>query len=309
MARIKAPKQPPRAPTSIRGALVFRATANGIVVAAWPPKRGRAKSGSQLFRQLEFGIAAYVAAHPNPFDLKTAIEQAPGTTMVPRDMLQMAAMGTFWEITDEDGNEWKGWRMVQANAQFMLDQVTNEVGSLLFRAPIGWVGLDPGGPGQLLRMAANGLPAWSQAGEGTFAGATVIRTTDLTNQDWTTQGVIPWQAETINQSGWDALAASGERIVIPAGITIAEAVLVADITAITTGSDVFGHINLRSAAHAMKKQWRSAVDAVSGQARPDLVSTPWPVEPGDYFTASILIVGDASVTLSAATSAFSVQGW
>lgn len=309
MARIKAPTEPPRAPTNIRGALVFRLTKDGIVVAKWPRKRGRAREGSQLYRQLEFGKAAYIAAHPNPIDQATAYDQVAGTTNITRDHLQMAAMGSFWTIIDEDGNEWKGWRMVQANAQFMLDQVTDQHGALLYRAPIGWVGLDPGADNLVLRMGADGMPFWSQPAQGQFAGATLIRTSNLTAQNWTTETIIPWQAEALNHSGWPTLAGSGTRIGIPDGITIAQAFLALDLTSVATTASLFAHVKLKNAAGTVKRQWRSAIPPGNGEGRPNMVTTPWPVVPTDFFDASCLISGDTSITMNAATSAFSVQGW
>lgn len=229
--------------------------------------------------------------------------------MVPRDVLQMAAMGVYYEITDEDGNEWKGWRMVQANAQFMLDQVTNVPGSMLYRAPVGWLGLPIGGFGQTLRVGAAGLPEWSSQPAQAFSGATIVRTSNWSNQDLTTETPIQWQQDALNVGAWPTLAGSGSRIEVPSGITVAQATLVIDLTSVAVTASLFGYIYLKDAAHSTKRIWRIALPPGLGEGRPCIAGTPWPVVPGDYFQSNVRVAGDTSVTLNASTSAFSVQGW
>lgn len=143
----------------------------GTHAVKWPKPRGKAKSGYRLYREQEFRLAAAWATVPDPVELQTAINVAQGTGMVPRDFLTAAAFGTIMTFQEPGGPNWTSYRMVAPNAQLILDQVTDEPGSLLYRADIGWLGLPLASSGMVLTML-NGIPAWQppNAGSGGLVG-------------------------------------------------------------------------------------------------------------------------------------------
>lgn len=158
--KIKKPIAPGPAITSHRGAFEVAVYGDKIVAKKWKRKRGRALQGYDGYRQLQFGIAAYWASHVEPLQYETAVEMAKGTQQVPRDILMMAMMGTYYEFLMPDGSILQGARMTNPNPQYILDLITDEIGSLLWRAPVGWVGITPGYPGQVLVLAPDGEPNW-----------------------------------------------------------------------------------------------------------------------------------------------------
>jgi hypothetical protein len=111
----------------------------------WPRRRGRAKQGYDLYRQIEFTITAQLAAHPEAVAYQTAIHQTKGTTWMPRDLLMKAAMGTAYVIRLEDGTELQPQRSMTSNPLYWLDLISDVPGSIVYRADIGWIGLDPPG--------------------------------------------------------------------------------------------------------------------------------------------------------------------
>lgn len=51
----------------------------------------------------------------------------------------------------------------------VLDQITDTVGSILYRGPAGWIGLDPGSSGQVLAIV-DGEPVWADIAGGGGGG-------------------------------------------------------------------------------------------------------------------------------------------
>lgn len=150
-----------------KGNVATHLTKYGPHIQAWPRPRGRARSGYDLYRQIEFGIAAQLAAHPFPLDLIMAQRVTKDTTEVPRDWLMRCAMGTGIRITLEDGTELVPARMVTNNPLYWLDLITDLPGSVLYRANIGWIGLLPGETGQVLTFIDHDHIVWADpAGSG-----------------------------------------------------------------------------------------------------------------------------------------------
>lgn len=177
VAKVKLANVSPRAFSEARGRLMLMIGPHGAVMAKWPRKRGKAKQGYDLYRQLEFGAMAKWAASPLDLDLGTAVEMAKGTEQVPRDILMMAMQGGYYEIVSPEGIVWEQARMT-TNAQYILDQVTDAPGALLYRSPTGWMGLLPGIDGQVLQTrgdtviwgAPDGAPSQQLYGRNTWAG-------------------------------------------------------------------------------------------------------------------------------------------
>lgn len=150
MAKVHPLQNAPRTAYGTRGAYVLAGTKHGIVASKWPRKRGKATQGYDFYRQTEFGLVASLVASPNPYDYGTAVEMAKGTEQVPRDILQMAAMGVYYIFRFKNGDEWIGERLLQPNVQYILDQLGGGPGSIIYRAEIGWVTFNDGEAGQVL---------------------------------------------------------------------------------------------------------------------------------------------------------------
>lgn len=178
MAKVKEGTLQFGAPARSRGSLNLIRNKYGTIAAKWPRKRGKAKSGYLFYRQWEFGIVSRWAANPEPIARQTADELVKGTDLVWRDMFVQCSFGSLYEIQFQDGTPTYRYRDVVPNAQLMLDQVTDTIGSLVYRAQIGWVGLDPGSNNFVLTMRS-GLPMWLPAQGGGGGGAVAELVTTL----------------------------------------------------------------------------------------------------------------------------------
>lgn len=98
--------QPVGAFPDLRPFVVFRSTRWGAVAQAGPRRRKASWSARQEQYRARFAFAARMAAAPFVLDYKTAVEMAKGTEQVPRDILTMAATGTYYILVNEDGSEW-----------------------------------------------------------------------------------------------------------------------------------------------------------------------------------------------------------
>lgn len=125
---------------------------NGPYARKWPKPRGKAKTPYQFYHEEEFALVASWASDPEPVSLVTATNLTVESDNVPRDILMSLSYGTFFTINGPEGITWKSYRMVAPNSQLVLDQVTNVVGSMIYRAPIGWIGIPPGNNGYILTM-------------------------------------------------------------------------------------------------------------------------------------------------------------
>lgn len=96
----------PRALPHLVKTLNVRATKWGIVVQRRPRPGSRKFSKLQRQWQTAFGIAARMASSPHPIEYQTAIEMAKGTQQTPRDILTMAALGSYYVVRHPDGTEW-----------------------------------------------------------------------------------------------------------------------------------------------------------------------------------------------------------
>lgn len=122
----------------------------GLLAKKWPRKRGRAATPAQLYKETEFGTAARWASSPDPGQLESAIVASKGVNNVPRDFLTASAFGTHTQFYFEDGTEWTRYRDVTVNAQLVLDQVTDDPLSIVWRSQGGWIGATPNAAGQVL---------------------------------------------------------------------------------------------------------------------------------------------------------------
>lgn len=149
----------------IRGSFYIRQTRWGTVLQKWPRKRPRNNNPYRAYREAEFAYAATFTKYVEPIELQTAIALSKDTLLLPRDLLVMASYGNFFDFTLPDGTPVMTRTQVAPNPQLVLDMVTDVTGSLLFRADVGWVGVNPGNENDVLTMVG-GYPAWAAGGGG-----------------------------------------------------------------------------------------------------------------------------------------------
>lgn len=174
MAKVDPANLVPGAVTRSPGNFLLVNGKNGPYIKKWPKKRSTGYKPGNFYREEEFAIAAAWAADPEPHNMAAAIAAAEGVPMVPRDFITMTAYGTSLTFYDEDGDVWTKYRDVTVNAQLTLDQVTDEVGSLIYRADVGWIGIPLGSAGYVLTNW-QGAPAWRPA-VGGGAGSVDVQT-------------------------------------------------------------------------------------------------------------------------------------
>lgn len=89
------------------GVVYTRTTKWGEVTQAWPRKRPPPMDQRSVIRRKNFGLAAIMAANPMDLDYYFAQARARGTTMVPRDILTLAALGQLFELHGPWPIQWK----------------------------------------------------------------------------------------------------------------------------------------------------------------------------------------------------------
>jgi hypothetical protein len=148
--KLKAPPKDYRQSLNIKGAVYVRQTRWGLVAQKWPRKRGVGKTPYDKFRQAEFAWVAHQASQPLPVEYDTAVALTKDTLLMPRDLLMMAMYGSALEFSLPDGTILPRFRDVTNNPQYVLDQVTDEVGAMLYRSEEGWIWVNPGNDGSVL---------------------------------------------------------------------------------------------------------------------------------------------------------------
>lgn len=145
---------------TVRGVVYVRQTRWGAIAQKWPRPGPRGNSAGQKFRRVEFGMVAASLSQRHPLEYETAVNLAKGTNWVPRDILMMTQLGTFYEIVDETGKVYRSFRQMVSNVQDVLDQLTNIPGALIVRRTDFWEYIEPGNAGDALQMFG-GFPEWA----------------------------------------------------------------------------------------------------------------------------------------------------
>ena len=143
----------------LRKTVYFRKYATGDIASAWPPPRGRSKTGVRLFLELEMQQAGKMPVNVDEFQRQTAIEWTKGSQWTWKDILTAAIYGTLFETHFADGRVIRGYRVDNPTAQATLDEICNIPGAILIRMPEGWFGLLAGEQSNVLTMD-EGWPAW-----------------------------------------------------------------------------------------------------------------------------------------------------
>ena len=152
----------------------------GLVVTAWPRKRGPHKTPAATANSQVFALAVSLCKRPMAIEVETAEAVTRGTGYLPRDLLESAAYGLLMVAIKKDGTIIYGGRMVSQDAQALLDSITQDVGALIVRTAEGWVALDAGAtPGYVLTSVGTGLvPAWEAPTGGGGGGQTITWTSN-----------------------------------------------------------------------------------------------------------------------------------
>jgi hypothetical protein len=136
----------------------------GPIAQSWPRDNSAiTDNAGKFYHRQEFRIAAHWAANAWWLDVESASNMAHGTMFVYRDILMKAMYGRLFEFRGPNGQQWTKARMVTANAQFTLDQITTNPGAMLYRSANGWVAIEPGNSGEVL-VAQDGTPQFAAYG-------------------------------------------------------------------------------------------------------------------------------------------------
>lgn len=169
-----------------RGRVLVLEGKYGTHAQSWPRKRGPSRTPGDRWWRTTWGWAAQMAARPHALDLEFAARWTENTQFVPRDLLQLAALGQLFSIVLPDGTEFWSVLKVAGNPQATLDLITNEPGAMLFRSTVGWVRVPPGNPGQVLEYQGPDNIRWADGSGGGAGGRvyTTIRAYSMVNHNF-----------------------------------------------------------------------------------------------------------------------------
>lgn len=218
MVKINDPRNKSGDTPRIRGAFLTLARGDQIHVQAWPKGRGKGGSPGKRYTEMKFAHQGRMAANMEAMQTLTAYEMTKDTQQVPRDFLMWCIQGRAYEIVTPDGQVWTVRADMTTNPQYVLDDITDTVGSILIRTDVGWIGLDPGNNDYMLKMV-EGLPQWSAFAGPSAPGAivtTLRRSTDGATAN-VNQQKCTFNDAPIDENGvWDP--AQPTRLYIPTGI-------------------------------------------------------------------------------------------
>lgn len=201
-----------------KGDFIVLAGKYGYQAQAWPRKRGQASTPYDLWRHKEFAWVANAVSNPYALDYGTATEMVKNTTYVPRDFLMMCAYANAYDIFNPDGTQWQRYRDVTNNPQYMLEQLTNTPGAMIYRGQDLWTWLGPGNNGYVLTMEDQ-EPVWkAPAGaEGAGFKTTVLRRSSDQVSASAASHKITWQDAPIDELLiWNP--ATPTRLIMPPNI-------------------------------------------------------------------------------------------
>jgi hypothetical protein len=144
----------------LRGSVVVYKSKGRIIASAWPPKRGHKFTPAQLYWRLAIADAASLTNDAEYSDRATAEAWTQsGCQWTWRDVLVSNQFGNMFDFVFDDGTVLKGWYVDNPTAQSVLDEISRDIGAILFRTDAGWMGLLPQSESQVLTMRS-GYPAW-----------------------------------------------------------------------------------------------------------------------------------------------------
>ena len=215
MVKINDPRNKSGDTPRVRGAFLTLVRGDTAHVQAWPKKRGKGGSPGKTYQEMKMGFMGRMAANVQGMDVLTATEMTKDTQQVPRDFITWCIQGLGYELVNEDGFIWPARATMTTNPQYVLDDVSNTEGDMLWRSPIGWVGLNRGLTGQMLWQGADG-PEWQNPPGASTARPKITTLQRTTNQATSnsTIHVASWESALIDENAaWSA--ANPTRLLIP----------------------------------------------------------------------------------------------
>lgn len=144
---------------ALRGQVAFYNKRQGVVVQSWPKPRGKPKSPAQAKTQTDFAKLAAAQKAAWAVDRVGAEAIATGTQYMWRDVLGRALVGRLIELVAINPEDFD-----VANIQQLLDQISDQTGTMLMRSPTQWVALVNVGSDEIITWdPINGMPIWGPA--------------------------------------------------------------------------------------------------------------------------------------------------
>lgn len=288
-----------------RGNYLVLDTKYGPVAQKWPEPRGPASTPYDFFRHTEFGIVARFCSNPFYLDLATAVEMTKNTEFVPRDFLMRCAYGRQYLIQNPDGTYWENFRDVSNNPQYVLEQLGSTVGSMIYRAGVGWVLLNPGNAGEVLTMSS-GLPTWApnSGGGGGAPSTTTLELTSTWNPGSIAKKTVPWSGPMFDDNNiWDA--ANPTRLYIPPAATrirLSYSIVTSTNASATTWISYMESDTAVIDFAGNPRTYRTS-NGLNSMRRVFTSTAPWVENPGyDYLTCSLQTETAQSFAISAGST-------
>lgn len=142
-----------------------------------------------------------------------------------------------------------------------------------------------------------------------FMGALVKLSGDLTTQNYSAGGQVPFAAETYDTHGFHDTVTNNTRLTVPTGLGITRVRVWAmvKLNLVTTGSTyLFSILKNGSASIAVGQPQIYATDGLGTDPSAAVVSAPISVSDGDYFEVR-LVCTDTSITIASSGTAFAIE--
>lgn len=169
MVKVKYATNSPARPRRGKGQPVVYTYGGNTYIRSAPSHNPTFKTYWRWWMRQEFALAARWAKSPEPMAYATAVEMAKNTEFIPRDILMMASMGTYYTVRMPNGQVLEQGRMATSNVQYILDLLDPDPGAIIVRRADSWWAIPPGSAGQVLTVIGN-EPGWADGGGGGGGG-------------------------------------------------------------------------------------------------------------------------------------------
>lgn len=169
----------PQELTRLRGIVQIIHDRGVIVARRWPRRRPGVPTPRQALARAAFARLTAVVMATDRIDRDGAKAIAAGTGWTWRDVLSAASAGTLIEVEG----------MTAPTIQRYLDSISQTIGSILYRSPLGWIPLTPQMAGDILALSGDGVtPEWitpATPGAGAVTLISTLTMTANTSVSWT----------------------------------------------------------------------------------------------------------------------------
>jgi hypothetical protein len=145
----------------LSGQLIFRVNRGQLVAQRWPRKRSRPLHPHTVEQNQWFREACLLAKYADRNSQRIALDATRNSPLLARDILLMAMSGRHFVIDLPDGKKVIPTVMTKAVSD-SLDAISQHPGSVLVRAPDGWIAIAPTAEGQIITATGPDLtPTWT----------------------------------------------------------------------------------------------------------------------------------------------------